>query len=142
MASGPPSRFQMGKSELSAAMRAALDGGWYEPEDTHMWTMRRAQFSLSIPANATQLCIELASMRPRDGDRPLPLKIAFDADPPETVFLTHPHWQTLRVKLPRQAHGRSIHIALEVERTIVPALLHLNQDMRELGVAVSRIWLE
>jgi ABC-type polysaccharide/polyol phosphate transport system ATPase subunit len=139
---GVPTRLHLVKSEMGEAVMAALDGGWYEPEDTHCWMTRRAGVNLHVPAGASHAYFELASMRPRDGERPLPLRIAFDGGPAETIYLTHPNWQIVRVKLPPQVRGRRVHTTLEVERTQVPDLILGNGDTRELGVAVSRIWTE
>jgi len=141
-ADGRPTRLYLSRREITESMQACLIGGWYEPEDTHCWTMRRAQAHLHIPSQASQLCLEVASMRPPDGGRPLPLKISIDDGQPETIYLTQPSWQIVRVRLPPWAHGRSIQVALEAERTMVPNLLYLNGDSRELGIAVSRVWSE
>ena len=139
---GLPSRLHLVKSELIGPAALALDGGWYEPEDTHCWTTRRAQVNLYAPQDATHLCLELASMRPRDGNRPLPLTVEFDDCEPETIYLTHPNWHIVRAKLPPQVRGRRVHVAIQVGRTLVPDLVLANRDTRELGVAIARIWME
>ena len=139
---GLPLRLRLAKSELTGPAQAALGGGWYDPEDTHCWTTRRAQLGLFVPAEASHLYLELASMRTRDGDRPLTLTVTFDEGEPETIYLIHPYWQVVRADLPQQARGRPVTISIEAERTMVPDLYHHNRDMRELGVAVSRVWTE
>jgi hypothetical protein len=139
---GLPLRLHLVKSELLGPAQAALSGGWYEPEDTHCWTTRRARLDLFVPAEASHLYLELASMRPRDGDRPLALTLTFDEGEPVTIHLAHPYWQVVRADVPPQARGRPVHFSIEVERTMVPDFYHRNRDMRELGVAVSRVWTE
>lgn len=137
-----PSRLDLNRSENSAVIDSALAGGWYELEDTHCWTMRRAQLHMRVPEQASDFCLEIASMRPKNGRQHLPVKITINDIEPETIYVSGPNFQTVNVKIPAGVRGHTAHIALEVERTMVPDFYHHNGDLRELGIAVSRVWME
>lgn len=116
-----------------------LGPGWYAVEKCtpkFRWTGKLATAYLKGGKGAIQLCIR--AMTVCEG-----LELRFSAGNRKTeAELKSSQWTVLKLALNDQKRDPRIKVGIEVNRTWVPDEIIKNGDMRSLGVAVQRIWLE
>jgi len=116
-----------------------LGPGWYAVENWPpriRWTGKLATAYLKGGKGAGQLCV-----RAMTGCEGLKLRVSAGNTKAEAE-LKSSQWTVLRLSLNDQKRDPRIKVEIEVNRTYVPDEIIKNGDMRSLGVAVQRIWLE
>lgn len=118
--------------------------GWhdFEPGDPGLrWSAKEATFYLR-KTGAEKLCLHVRCDHPNINKAPVNLALHVNSTRLGTVELTDRNWHDLKFDLRNMSVGRLLQCQLLVSSTWVPKLETNSEDARELGVAVSRIWLE
>jgi len=134
-----PKSLDMGKLEAYF-----LRGDWYSAEyaDPPMrWTGKKASAYLNGKA-AKKILVRALCSRPNIETSPLLLKIRVNGKLAETFEFHRHDWETIEVPIEPGDRVSPLKIGLEVDKTWVPKELDVNDDPRELGIAVLRIWAE
>jgi SAM-dependent methyltransferase len=122
-----------------------LGRGWHDFEDGDpgfRWIMKEAQFSLKRTANDQRIGLRLRSDNPKITRGVLTVALDVNDDEFEAKTLTDHSWHDLTFRLPDKEWGCILDCRIKVSETWIPKLETGANDSRELGIAVSKIWLE
>jgi len=125
-----PSELEMGKGDS-----LYINYGLYDAEEGFRWTAKRASIFILVRPNASRLIVELFSSQQKVG-----AKLSLGGK------------QLSRFTLSKGAHSLSFllkdiepgvqEMRLELDRVFIPKEEGINQDTRELGVALCRMRVE
>lgn len=125
----------MGESDWNV-----LGSGWYDLEiwpPMVRWTEKRATAYLRKGEGSRELCAKVSTSLPG-----LVVWIFVDDKRVGEFRLDTPGWEVLRVDLKDPGASGRLKVKIEVEKTWIPEDVVGNDDRRDLGVAVERIWVE
>jgi radical SAM superfamily enzyme YgiQ (UPF0313 family) len=117
--------------------------GFYPKELWHTWvnrTMRRVSYLLPAKEDAQNVCMKILADYPDISKRPVKLRLWING----TKYLTlldQNEWVEFRFPIVRHIDSRFIYIQWKVSRTWTPQKFNVNEDERELGITVEKIWL-
>jgi len=117
-----------------------LGPGWYALEDWPpkvRWTSKRATAYLRKSDCSTQLCIKVIT-----SFAGLVFWISVNDRKMGEYRLDSSGWRIIRVPLADLEEESCLKVGIEVDKTWVPEEIVQNDDRRDLGLAVERIWLE
>lgn len=121
-----------------------LGHGWHEFEAAKpgfRWTTREAEFYLK-KSDAKRLNLHVLSHHPKIATNPVGLALRINERELGTAQLSDHDWHDLSFDLDERDARDILHCRLSVSETWIPRLENASEDGRELGVGVSRIWLE
>ena len=131
--------FVMGVDEAGQIGR-----GWYdfEPGDPGFrWSAKEAAFYLR-KTGAEKLCLHVRCDHPSINRAPVEMTLRVDGVCVGIAELTDHAWHDLKFDLRNPSIGHLLQCQLLISSTWVPKLETNSEDARELGLAVSRVWLE
>lgn len=127
-----------GEIVMGTSDRGVLGPGWHVLERWPMpmrWTGKKATAYIKSPDRSSHLCIDVSTTVVGSD-----LTIFINDNPVKTYKLV-PSSNEI-VKIPLSIDEGVVKVDLEVDKTWTPDGLDGKGDRRELGVAVSRIWVE
>lgn len=117
--------------------------GFYEKEFWHTWvnrTMKNVSYILPTSTNAKNVHIKILADYPDILERPVKFKLSINKIK-YLVLIDKNEWIELKFPIIKHIDSRFIDIKWKVNRTWCPKKYKINEDKRELGVTVEKIWL-
>jgi 2-polyprenyl-3-methyl-5-hydroxy-6-metoxy-1,4-benzoquinol methylase len=125
-----PSELEMGKGDS-----LYINYGLYDAEEGFRWTAKRASIFIRVRPNSSKLVLELFSSQPKVGAKLSLGKHLISR------FTLEKGMHHLSIPLNNVEQGVQ-EMKLELDSTFVPKEEGINQDTRELGVAICRLSVE
>lgn len=130
-----PSEINLGKTSESI-----IDHGFYNAElDSFRWTEKSASLYISIPADSNRVQIELSTSNPDTHIKPVRARIYLGNEKVSELYLPDGAIHAYSLKFPERIRTGITELKIGVDRTFVPKDCGMNDDTRELGVAVYNI---
>jgi hypothetical protein len=133
------SAITMGRNEAGH-----LGRGWHGFEAAQpgfRWTTKEAAFSLKGMDNCERITIRVRSDHPKVSSGLVTIALNVDGQDLGAHRLDDDSWHALSFEIPSE-HNSVLRCRLKVSETWIPKEESSSTDSRELGVAVSKIWLE
>ena len=131
--------FRMGFNEVGQ-----IGSGWHDFESGapgFRWTAREAEFFLKNSGNR-KIKLHARSDHPKASTGLVTVTLEVNGRKLKEVKLMDHAWHDLTFDLDREEAEGILRCRIQVSQTWVPKLETNANDSRELGIAVSRIWLE
>ncbi len=117
-----------------------LNYGFYDSElDRFRWTGRRCSLFINVPEGRKRLEIELQTSNPDVRRGPVRANLWLGEDPISSFDLCDSSMKVLNFEIDEDVRPGMTELKLEVDRTFVPRELGMNDDPRDLGVAIYRV---
>lgn len=130
------------KSEIDLGKCADLyiNYGFYHSEsDSFRWTMKGCSLFINVPEDRDRLEIELHTSNPDVVEDPLLIDLYLGNRKISRFSLSDMDIKVFRFDIDEEMAPGMTELRLEVDRTFVPKELGMNNDPRELGVAIYRV---
>jgi SAM-dependent methyltransferase len=118
--------------------------GWFpdamhaEPPEPFRWTQQAAEIFLRARGGETHLTAEISGGPEMLG----PVDVTLRCNTAEQTATLHGDtWVPLSLDIPSCAPGDEVRLIIEVDKLRCPARVGFNEDPRELGVLVQRVYL-
>jgi len=134
------SSFRMGFNEVGQIGR-----GWhdFEPgEPGFRWTTKEAEFSLKNTEGGQKIKFRVQSDHPKAPTGQITIALEVNGRELRPERLKDHSWHDLTFDLSGEDAETILHCRIKVSETWIPKLETETDDSRELGIAVSGIWLE
>jgi hypothetical protein len=131
---------RMGRNEVGQIGR-----GWHDfeaPEPGFRWTGKEAEFFLKNTEGSQQIKLRARSDHPNAAGGQVTVALEVNGSELKHQQIPVHSWQDLTFELTRDETEAILSCRVKVSQTWVPKLETNTGDSRELGIAVSRIWLE
>ena len=118
--------------------------GWHNLENfppESRWTSQEATGYLKI-SDETTLCIEALSYYPSITQNPINGYVQGDGIRLGSFRILNSEWQVLRFKLPEFSKHKILELSIGVDEVWIPSEFSESTDQRELGIAITKIWVE
>lgn len=123
-----------------------LGRGWYQREESefcYRWTGAEAEIFLKPREEYAHLCAYALCNHPDIRNNPISVKLVVDERTVDEKVVDRSGWSTLSFNLKGvKMKKEKLRLKLMTSRVWVPKRELGTDDERELGIAVSRIWLE
>lgn len=132
--------FRMGFNEVGQIGR-----GWHDFESGgpgFRWTAKEAEFFLKNSEGSQKIKLHARSDHPKAPTGLVRIALEVNGRELREDRLTDHSWHDLTFDLDREEAEKILHCRVKVSQTWIPKLETNTDDSRELGIAVSRIWLE
>jgi SAM-dependent methyltransferase len=132
--------FRMGFNEVGQIGR-----GWHDFETGDpgfRWTGKEAEFFLKNTEGGRKICLHARSDHPRAPTGLITVTLEVNGRELRPDTLRDHSWHDLTVDLDEKETERILACRINVSETWIPKLETDGDDSRELGIAVSSIWLE
>jgi lipopolysaccharide transport system ATP-binding protein len=130
--------------EMSDATQKFLRSGWYAPEKVEKswirWTTR--EFSFLLKTSGKRLMIDFSCCKPDLNQHPMSGKLFCFNDEMANFSIRDQNKTTLEVVLPELWQNRILLFRVKMNADWCPNEYFTNQDMRHLGIAVSKIFMD
>jgi hypothetical protein len=127
----------------NALFKKLIGEGFYEKELWHTWvnrTMKNVSYILPTSTNAKNVHIKILADYPDILERPVRFKLWVNKIK-YLVLIDKNEWIELKFPIIKYIDSRFIDIKWKVNRTWCPKKQKINEDKRELGITVEKIWL-
>ena len=127
----------------NALFKKLIGEGFYEKELWHTWvnrTMKNVSYILPTGTNAKNVHIKILADYPDILERPVRFKLWVNKIK-YLVLIDKNEWIELKFPIIKYIDSRFIDIKWKVNRTWCPKKYKINEDKRELGITVEKIWL-
>lgn len=126
--------------DLGRCNELLINYGFYGPElNSYRWTGRRASLFIKVPENASRIAIRLYTCNPDAALRPVSVSIYLADKKIMNIRLQNQETIEASATIRDDLKPGVAEFRLEVDKTFVPLEKGMNEDGRELGVAVHRI---
>lgn len=130
-----PSEINLGKSRESF-----INHGFHKAElDSFRWTEKTASLFINVPEEPKKIQIELNTSNPDTSIKPVQVSLFLGNEKVSELYLSDGEFHTYSFKIPEGIKSGITELKIEVDRTFVPKVCGMNDDPRELGVAVYNI---
>ena len=130
-----PSEINLGKSSESFINR-----GFHNAEaDSFRWTEKAASLFINVPEDPEKIQIELSTSNPDTSIKPVQVSLFLGKEKVSEFYLADGEFNAYSFKIPERVKKGITELKIEVDRTFVPKDCGMNDDPRELGVAVYNI---
>lgn len=133
---GAPSIIEIGNKDH----KNYLSKGWYETENWPpliRWTGKKSNLYININRNSKKLFIRaITHLSPIDG------QILIDKKRVQSFNIKDNEWNVIEALIPDFIKPGINEVTIELNKTWIPAEFMKNGDIRELGIAVNKIWVE
>lgn len=130
-----PSEINLGKSA-----EPFINHGFYNAEaDRFRWMERSASLFINVPESPGTLQIELGTSNPDIDNKPVQVSLFLDKEKVSDLYLSDKEFHAYSFKIPKRVKSGITEFKIEVDRTFVPKNYGMNDDSRDLGVAVYNI---
>jgi SAM-dependent methyltransferase len=129
---------------MGANEAGQLGRGWHGFETAahgFRWTSREPEFYLKN-RGATRLKLQALSHHPKIAQTPVRLTLHVNDREIGTAHMLDHEWHDLSFDLDKSDAEEILRCRLSVSETWIPKLETASDDERELGIGISRIWLE
>lgn len=117
-----------------------INDGFYEPElNSYRWTGQTASLFIEVPQGYSQIKIKLNAMNPDIASRPVKVGLYLAGRHVMELHLQDQAVTEVSGKIEERLKPGLTELKLVVDRTFVPRDQGMNEDARELGIAVYRI---
>ena len=117
-----------------------INDGFYEPElNSYRWTGQTASLFIEVPQGYSQIKIKLNAMNPDIASRPVKVGLYLAGRHVMELHLQDQAVTEVSGKIEERLRPGLTELKLVVDRTFVPKDQGMNEDARELGIAVYRI---
>lgn len=131
----PKSEIDLGKCD-----DLYINYGFYHSEsDSFRWTMKSCSLFINVPEDRDRLEIELHTSNPDVVIEPLLIDLYLGNRKISRFSLSDMNIKVFRFDIDEEMASGMTELRLEVDRTFVPKELGINDDPRELGVAIYRV---
>jgi SAM-dependent methyltransferase len=134
------SSFRMGFNEVGQIGR-----GWHDferGEPGFRWTTKVAEFSLKNIEGGQRIKLHVRSDHPKAPAGQITIALEVNGRELRPGRLRDHSWHDLTFDLSGEDPETTLHCRIKVSETWIPKLETNADDSRELGIAVSRVWLE
>jgi cyclopropane fatty-acyl-phospholipid synthase-like methyltransferase len=130
-----PSEINMGTSAESFIIK-----GFYNSElDSFRWIEKSASIFINIPENSEKIQIDMSASNPDIGMKPINVNLFLEREQVSELSIYDGAAHTYSIMLPKGVKSGITELKIEVDRTFVPKDFGINDDPRELGVAIYNI---
>jgi ubiquinone/menaquinone biosynthesis C-methylase UbiE len=127
--------------DLGSCDELLINYGFYGPElNSYRWMGRRASLFVKVPENASRIAIKLNTCNPDAVLRPVSVSIYLAEKKVMNLRLQNKETIEASAMIKADQKAGVAELRLEVDKTFVPLEKGMNEDGRELGVAVQ--WIE
>jgi len=117
-----------------------INYGFYDSEfDSFRWTEKRASLFVNVPEDHDHVEIQLHTSNPDVDKEPIRIDLYLGDHLISRFYLSDWEMQVRTFKIDEKIMPGMAELRLEVERTFVPKEHGMNEDPRELGVAIHRV---
>lgn len=130
-----PSEINLGKSS-----EPFINRGFHNAElDSFRWTEKAASLFINVPEDPEKIQIELSTSNPDTNIKPVQVSLFLGKEKVSEFYLADGEFNAYSFKIPERVKKGITELKIEVDRTFVPKDCGMNDDPRELGVAVYNI---